>query len=126
MDTKIDYGSTSIKQGKFELCGNTVIGDSEKYPSRKVDVSCSNGSVDSWIVHSTGLNICEWNYETDKPHKWVIASFEYYKSELCYQLISCCDRLKGIKDWNDFGILVEKAYEILDAESESEEGDIDE
>ncbi len=89
----VDFKSISIKQGKFELCGNTVVEGHE--------------------IYSTGLEICEW--DNNRTFKWTIASFKYSKKESCYKLKSCCDRLRGIKDWNDFGILVNKAYEILES-----------
>lgn len=110
----IDFGLISIKQGKFELCGNTVIGESKGYPTRKVKVTSDGDRTSSeWDVHSTGLVICEFGEWGNRPRKWVIAEFKWNEHEYCYNLNSCCDRLNGIKDWQDFGILVDKAYELL-------------
>lgn len=61
------------------------------------------------------LEICQWNEKNDR--KWTIATFELSTDGDYYYLESCADRLndKDI-DWNTFGILVGKAYEILNNE----------
>ena len=58
------------------------------------------------------IEICQWNLEDG--HKWTIASFEYDDDEICYYLKGCGDRLKSKNiDWEVFGLLVQKAYKIL-------------
>ena len=58
------------------------------------------------------LEICQWNLK--EGCKWTIASFEYDEEYNCYALNSCLNRLddKNI-DWEVFGLLVKKAYKIL-------------
>lgn len=46
--------------------------------------------------------------------RYTIASFDYNENDLCFELNSCCDRLKSKKiDWEVFGLLVQKGYKIL-------------
>lgn len=59
------------------------------------------------------LEICEWDLKEN--YKWTIASFDYDEEYHIYELNSCGNRLRSKKiDWEIFGLLVQKAYSILD------------
>lgn len=56
------------------------------------------------------IEICMW--DNDFTHRWTIASFDYNEKEESYYLVGS-EYLVDIKDWNAFGKLVKKGYEIL-------------
>jgi len=58
------------------------------------------------------LDICMFNRDGTR---YTIASFEYDEDEHFYYLEGCADRLKSKNiDWEVFGLLVQKAYKILE------------
>ena len=100
----LDYSKISIRKNNLELCGNTIANQN------------SSG------FHSDGLEICKWEPSSvGRECKYTIASFEPYPKESCYQLVSCCDRLDKLDDWESFGYLVDKAYELLESHSDGTE-----
>ena len=51
-------------------------------------------------------------WDNDFTHRWTIASFDYNEKEESYYLVGS-EYLVDIKDWNAFGKLVKKGFEIL-------------
>lgn len=79
---------------------------------RKGRLSLSYKTFFNKKANKDDIEICMWDKRF--KYRWTIASFDYYEKEMCYQLISCCDRLNDEDiNWSDFGILVQAGYKHL-------------
>ena len=73
---------------------------------------CYKTFADNVPVFEDELEICKIE---ESGWKYTIASFDYDDEDNCYILNSCGDRLDDNNiNWEDFGKLVKKGYEILD------------